>query len=105
MKRNSVIRAIDPDRKLRRFGIVALLPLALVQASDGIVVELIAFVEIGALGASPPNACGIVVGRVAPPASNASDPCLRISPPILKACFPFVQLRLSPYVHKAVRSR
>jgi hypothetical protein len=105
MKRNSVILEIEPDRKFRRFRIVPLLPVVLVPVRPGMVVLLIAFVEIGAFGASPPNACGMVVGRVAPPASSASEPCLRISAPVLNACFPFVQLSESPYVHKLVVSR
>src|SRR2546428_13104003 len=105
MKRNSVILASEPERKLRRLRMVALFPLALVPANPVIVVPLIAFVEIGAFGASPPNACGMVVGSVAPPASYARELCRRISPPILNACLPFVQLRESPYVHKTVLSR
>src|SRR5258705_3413834 len=105
MKRNSVILAIDPAMKLRRFRIVALFPAVGAPARPGMVVLLIAFVAIAALGASPPVATGMVVGRVAPPASKASEPCVRISPPILKACLPIVQLSESPYVHKAVVSR
>ena len=56
MNRNSVILAIEPDRKFSRFRIDALLPAVLVPASPEMVVLLIAFVEIGAFGASPPNA-------------------------------------------------
>src|SRR5581483_10983029 len=80
-----------------------LLPLAAVPPSPGMFVVLIAVVEIGALGASPLPARGIVVGAM--PASYPSEFPLRISPPTLKACLPFVQLNESPYVQRAVVSR
>src|SRR5436309_2175040 len=80
--------------------------LVLVPASPGMLVVLIAVVEIGANEVSPPVARGIVVETAPePPMSYPSEWPLRISPPSLKACLPLVQLRLSPYVHRTVVSR
>src|SRR5262249_6591800 len=96
----------EPERKLRRLRMIALLPLMLVPARPGMLSLLIALVDIGAKDVSPPTALGIVVATAPePPISYASECPLRISPPVLKACLPFVQLRLSPYVHKTVVSR
>src|SRR5207248_9046719 len=96
----------EPARKSRRLRMAALFPLALVPASPGMFVVLIAAVDIGAKGVSPPTALGIVVATAPePPISYASEWPRRISPPALKACFPSVQLRLSPYVHRTVVSR
>ena len=54
---------------------VALLPVVAVPASPGMLVVLIAVVEIGALGASPPLARGIVVGLPTPAHIPASALC------------------------------
>src|SRR5262245_26096858 len=97
MKRVCVTLASEPERKSRRLRIAALFPLAVVPARPGMLVALIAGVEIGANGVSPPTALGIVVATAPePPISDASECPRRISPPTLNACLPFVQLRLSP---------
>src|SRR5438128_423544 len=106
MKSVCVTFAREPERKSRRLRMIALLPLVLVPASPGMLVLLTAVVDIGANGVSPPTGRGIVVATAPdPPISSASECPLRISPPVLKPCFPFVQLILSPYVHKTVVSR
>src|SRR5262245_37163448 len=106
MNNACVTLASEPERKSRRFRIVALLPLALVPASPGMFVVLIAAVDIGANGVSPPTALGMVVATAPePPISYPSECPLRISPPTLNACLAFVQLRLSPYVVKTVVSK
>src|SRR5215472_10756687 len=106
MNRAWVTLVSEPDRKSRRLRITPLLPLMLVPASPGIFVVLMAIVDIGANDVSPPVALGIVVDTAPePPMSYPSEWPLRISPPALKACLPFVQLRLSPYVQRTVVSR
>src|SRR5438128_1563040 len=106
MNRVWVTLASEPERKFSRLRMTPLFPLVLVPARPGMFVPLIAAVDIGAKGVSPPTALGIVVATAPePPISYASEWPRRISPPALKACLPFVQLRLSPYVHRTVVSR
>ena len=72
MKWSCVTLASDPDEEIQKVDASpALLPLALVPPSPGIFVVLIAVVEIGALGASPLPARGMVVGAM--PASYPSE--------------------------------
>src|SRR5215475_8750152 len=106
MKSVWVILLIEPDRKSRRLRIAALFPLAADPARPGMFAVLIAVVEIGANGVSPPTPLGIVVATAPePPISSASECPRRISPPALNACLPLVQLKLSPYVQRTVVSR
>src|SRR5438552_3349829 len=91
----------DPARKLSMFRIVRMFPAVVVPASPAKFAAVMAV--IGAPGASPPMARGTVVGAM--PASYPSEFPRRISPPILYACLPFDQLRLSPYVQRTVVSR
>src|SRR2546426_3264182 len=97
-----VIEPSEPARKLSRFRILTLLPAAVVPASPGMFVMLIAVADIADVARSPPIARGIAVMPM--PASSPQEAPLRISPPNLKACVPFVQLSVSPYCHIAVWS-
>src|SRR5436309_15715579 len=103
MYRSWVMLVNDPERKLSRFRILALLPEADVPASPAMFVLLIAAVGMRASGGSPPAARGIAVGAM--PASRPKECPLRISAPTLNACLPFVQLTESPKVHNVVSSK
>src|SRR6516162_2492566 len=103
MNWSCVTLARDPDKRSRSCLMAWLLPAAGVPASPGMLTEPIAVGDIPDIEVSPLVARGIVVGEI--PASYPRECPLRISPPTLNACLPFVQLRESPYVNSGVVSR